>query len=70
MLTLVAKDEIELGILVVTQMFTTPGVELAGPRWRGQCATSQSAGAARDLLVFLKGPTAIPVIKAQGMEPI
>lgn len=28
---LVAKGEIELGILVVTQMFTTPGVELAGP---------------------------------------
>ena len=77
---LVAKGEIELGILVVTQMFTTPGVELAGPlppeiqfytSFGGAVsATSKSAGAARDLLVFLKGPTAIPVIKAQGMEPI
>jgi molybdate transport system substrate-binding protein len=28
---LVAKGEIELGIVVITQMFTTPGVELAGP---------------------------------------
>jgi molybdate transport system substrate-binding protein len=77
---LVAKGEIELGILVVTQMFTTPGVELAGPlppeiqfytSFGGAVsATSKSAGAARDLLVFLKGPTAIPVIKAQGMESI
>ena len=61
---LVAKGEIELGILVVTQMFTTPGVELAGPlppeiqfytSFGGAVsATSKSAGAARDLLVFLK----------------
>src|SRR4029079_6768076 len=28
---LVAKGEIELAILVITQAFTTPGVELAGP---------------------------------------
>jgi molybdate transport system substrate-binding protein len=77
---LVAKGEIELGILVVTQMFTTPGVELAGPlppeiqfytSFGGAVsATSKSADAARDLLVFLKGRTAISVIKAQGMEPI
>ncbi len=77
---LVAKGEIELGILAVTQMFTTPGVELVGPlppeiqfytNFGGAVsATSKSTDAARDLLVFLKGPTAIPVIKAQGMEPI
>jgi molybdate transport system substrate-binding protein len=28
---LVAKGEIELAIIVVTQAFTTPGVDLAGP---------------------------------------
>jgi len=77
---LVAKGEIELGILVVTQMFTTPGVELVGPlppeiqfyvSFGGAVsATSMAPDAARDLLKFLKGPTAIPVIKAQGMEPI
>jgi molybdate transport system substrate-binding protein len=77
---LVAKGEIELGIVAITQTFTTPGVELAGPlppeiqfytNFGGAVsATSKSADAARDLLVFLKGPTAISVIKAQGMEPI
>jgi len=77
---LVAKGEIELGILVVTQMFTTPGVELVGPlppeiqfyaSFGGAVsATSMAPDAARDLLKFLKGPTAIPVIKVQGMEPI
>jgi molybdate transport system substrate-binding protein len=77
---LVAKGEVELGIVVITQTFTTPGVELAGPlppeiqfytNFGGAVsATSKSADAARDLLVFLKGPTAISVIKAQGMEPI
>jgi len=77
---LVAKGEIELGILAVTQMFTTPGVELAGPlppeiqfytSFGGAVsATSKAPDAARDLLKFLRGPTALPVIKAQGMEPI
>ena len=77
---LVAKGEIELGIIPVTQVFTTPGVELAGPlppelqfytSFAGAVsATSKSADAARELLVFLKGLTAIPVIKAQGMEPL
>jgi molybdate transport system substrate-binding protein len=77
---LVAKGEIELGIVVITQMFTTPGVELAGPlppeiqfhaTFGGAVsATSKAADAARDLLAFLKSPAAIAVIKAQGMEPI
>jgi molybdate transport system substrate-binding protein len=77
---LVAKGEIELSILPITQMFTTPGVELVGPlppeiqfytSFGGAVsATSKAPDAARDLLKFLKGPIAIPVIKAQGMEPI
>jgi hypothetical protein len=72
--------EVELAIVVITQTFTTPGVELAGPlppeiqfdtNFGGAVsATSKSADAARDLLIFLKKPTAIGVIKAQGMEPI
>jgi molybdate transport system substrate-binding protein len=77
---LVAKGEIELGIVAITQTFTTPGVELAGPlpaeiqmytTFGGAVsAGSKSSDAARDLLMFLKSPTAIRVIKAQGMEPI
>ena len=77
---LVAKGEIELAIVVITQTYTTPGVELVGPlppeiqfytAFGGAVsAASKAPDAARDLLKFLKGPTAIPVIKAQGMEPI
>ena len=76
---LVAKGEVEIGLLVITQMFTTPGIELAGPLppdiqiysvFEGAVsANSKAPDAARALLRFLTGPTAIPVIKAQGMEP-
>jgi molybdate transport system substrate-binding protein len=77
---LVAKGEIELGIVVVTQILTTPGVELVGPLppeiqsyvtfTAGISASSKAPEAARDLIKFLTGPTATPVIKAQGMEPV
>jgi len=76
---LVAKGEVELGIVVITQILTTPGVELVGPLppeiqsyvtfTAGISAKSKSPEAARDLIKFLTGPTATPVIKAQGMEP-
>lgn len=76
---LVAKGELGLGIVVITQILTTPGVELVGPLppeiqfytvfVAGVSANSMAPDAARDLIKFLKGPTAIPVIKSQGMEP-
>ena len=76
---LVAKGEIELGMVVMTQIMTTPGVELVGPiphelqsyvRWSGAVgANSAAPQVARDLLKFLTGATAIPVLKAQGMTP-
>jgi molybdate transport system substrate-binding protein len=76
---LVAKGEIELGMVVTTQIMTTSGVELVGPipreiqsyvRWSGAVSANSAAPqAARDLLKFLTGPTALPVLKAQGMEP-
>jgi molybdate transport system substrate-binding protein len=77
---LVAKGDIEMVIVVVTQIMTTPGVDLVGPLppeiristafGAAVSASSKESQAARDLLKFLKGPTALPVIKAQGMEPI
>jgi molybdate transport system substrate-binding protein len=77
---LVAKGEIELAIVVATQAFTTPGVELAGPlppeiRFYGTfgggvSSTSKAPDAARSLLVLFKSPRAIEVIRAQGMEPM
>jgi len=76
---LVAKGEIELGVVVITQILTTPGVELVGPLppeiqyytafVGGISAKSTAPDAARDLIKFLTGPSAVPVIKSQGMEP-
>jgi len=76
---LVAKGEVELGIAVITQILTTPGVELVAPLpseiqyyvqfVAGVSANSKAPDAARALIKFLLGPTAVPVIKSQGMEP-
>ncbi len=75
---LVAKGEIELGMVVMTQIVTTAGVELVGPipneiqfyvRWfGGVTANSKAPEAARDFLKFLTGPAADPILKGQGME--
>lgn len=76
---LVARGETELGMVVITQILTTPGVELVGPLppeiqsyvvFTGAIATnSRAPEAARELMKFLTGATAAPVIRAQGMEP-
>ena len=76
---LVAKGEVELGMVVITQILTTPGVDLVGPLppeiqsyvvfTAGVSASSKGPDAAMDLIKFLTGPIATPVIKAQGMEP-
>jgi len=76
---LVAKGEVELGMVVITQILTTPGVALIGPLppeiqsyvmfVAGVGMNSKVPEAAKQLIKFLTGPTAIPVIKAQGMEP-
>ena len=77
---LVAKGEVELGIVVITQILTTPGVELVGPLPAGVqsyvtftgavSATSKAPEAARQLITFLTGATARPVMRKQGMEPV
>jgi len=76
---LVAKGEIELGIVVITQIMTTAGVDLVGPipseiqsyvRWSGGVSANSAAlEVAKEFIKFLTGPTALPVLKAQGMEP-
>ena len=63
----------------MTQILTTRGVDLVGPLppelqsyivfAAGVSANSAVQDAARQLIAFLTGPTAIPVITAQGMEP-
>ena len=76
---LVAKGEVELGMTVITQILTTPGVDLVGPLppeiqsyvtfVAGISSQSRVPKAASELIKFLAGPKAIAVIKAQGMEP-
>ena len=76
---LVAKGDVELGMVVITQILTTPGVELVGPLppeiqsyitfTGGVGAASRHPEAAKELIKFLTGPAALPVIRAQGMEP-
>jgi molybdate transport system substrate-binding protein len=76
---LVAKGEVELGMVVITQILTTPGVELVGPLppeiqsyvafVAGVSANSRAPDAATQLIKFLTGPKAIHVIRAHGMEP-
>ena len=76
---LVAKGEIEIGMVVITQILTTPGVQLVGPLppeiqsyvtfAAGVSTNSSAPDAARDFIKFLTGPIAIPVIQSQGMEP-
>ena len=77
---MVAKGELELAMTVITQIKTTPGVDFVGPLppelqhyiefVGGVSANSKIRPAAMELLTFLRGPTAIPVIRSQGMEPL
>ncbi len=77
---LVAKGEVELGIVAATQALTTPGVDFVGllpaeaqivtDVVAAISATSNRALAAKTLLVYLKTPKVQDTIKAQGMEPL
>jgi molybdate transport system substrate-binding protein len=76
---LVSRGEVELGIVVITQILTTDGVALAGPLpseiqssiafTSGISATSKSIEDAKQLIAVLQSPAAIRVMRAQGMEP-
>lgn len=76
---LVAKGEVELGLVVVTQILTTRGVELVGPLppevqsyvvfAAGVSTDSRAPAAAKELIKFLTGPRAIAVMRSQGMQP-
>jgi molybdate transport system substrate-binding protein len=76
---LVSRGEVELGIVVITQILTTEGVSLAGPlpppiqsyiTFTGGISTdSKSREAAQALIAALRSPAAISVMRSQGMEP-
>jgi molybdate transport system substrate-binding protein len=75
----VAKGEAELGIVLVSDILATPGVELVGPLPEalqnhvmqtaalGSTAKQPAAGAA--LIKFLSSPAAGPIFKAKGLDP-
>jgi molybdate transport system substrate-binding protein len=75
---LVAKGEIEMGMVVTTQIITTPGVVLVGPLppelqstilFEGALsADTHSCDAARKLLSFLLTPAVKDIFKSQGMK--
>jgi len=75
----VAKGDAELGIVLVSDILSTPGVDLVGPlpealqNYVMQTATlnasakQPAAGAA--LIKFLASPAAAPVFKSKGFDP-
>jgi molybdate transport system substrate-binding protein len=75
----VAAGEVELGLIVIPNILSVPGAELAGPIpeqiqsyivfTAGVAASSPNQQAARDLIAFLKSPAANAAIKAKGMIP-
>ena len=76
---LVSRGDVELGIVVITQILTTDGVSLAGPLPAeiqsyitfsgGVSVSSQAHEAAKQLLRILQAPVAISVMRSQGLEP-
>jgi molybdate transport system substrate-binding protein len=76
---LVRQGDVELGLVVITQILTTDGVSLAGPLppeiqsyitfTAGVGVNSQAPEAAKELMRILQAPAAIVVMRSQGMEP-
>lgn len=75
----VAAGDAELGFMTISSLLHFPGAELLGPLppelqnyvvYTGAVGTSaQEPEAAKALINFLTSKSAVPVIKAKGMEP-
>ena len=76
---LVAKGEADMAVQLITELMAVPGAELVGPLpaevqhyvvlTAGVGADVKDSGPARDLIKFLTAPSAVPVLKAKGLEP-
>ncbi|HEV8144976.1 MAG TPA: substrate-binding domain-containing protein [Bryobacteraceae bacterium] len=76
---LVAKGEVEIGMVVIPNILAMPGAELVGPLPRelqvyfdfpaAIGVRAKQAQAAKELIEFLRGPLAVKVIRSKGMEP-
>jgi ABC-type molybdate transport system substrate-binding protein len=76
---LVAKGEAEMAVQAMSDHLAVPGVALVGPLpaevqhyivfTAGVGADVKDPGPAKELLTFLTAPSAVPVLKAKGLEP-
>jgi len=74
----ITKQEADLGVYIINEIVTTPGIELVGPvpselqfyiRYAAAIlARSPEPALAKELISYLSSPAAIPVIKSKGME--
>jgi molybdate transport system substrate-binding protein len=74
-----AKGEVELALSPISEIIGVPGAELAGAvpadyqsyliLAGAVSATGSNADSAKELIKFLTGPSASPVLKLKGMEP-
>ena len=75
---LVARGDAELAVTAIATLMATPGLDVVGPIPREIQAYVSFAGAvsadaavpdiAKQLIEFLTGPKAVPVIQSKGME--
>ncbi len=75
----VAAGDVELGMIVIPNIISVPGAQLAGPLpeeiqsyivfTAAASTNSPNQQAVRDLIAYLKSPAAIAAIKAKGMSP-
>ena len=75
---MIASGEVELGMVVIPQMMSVPGVQVVGPlpadiqsyiSWTAGVSTdTPQAEAARALIDLLRSDAATPIIKAKGLE--
>lgn len=75
----VARGEAELGVVLISDILATPGVDLVGPvpgTWQNAVmqtaavgTTAKQPAAAAALIKYLASPAAAAVFKAKGLEP-
>ena len=76
---LVAAGEVEIGVTAIATLMATSGLDIVGPIppeiqsyvdfEAAVSATASVPSIAKELIEFVTGPTAIPVIRSKGMEP-
>ena len=76
---LVAAGEVEIGVTAIATLMATSGLDIVGPippeiqsyvDFEAAVSTTASVPSiAKELIEFVTGPTAIPVIRSKGMEP-